>query len=88
MATKYLSSSSYPSQQRDPGQCRGAFLPVLVPLPGDGNLRWAARCRVASFADFTQLSGAGVILFLCQSDMGRLVLVTGNQGLGTSELLS
>lgn len=58
------------------------------PLPGDGNLRWAARCRVASFADFTQLSGAGVILFLCQSDMGRLVLVTGNQGLGTSELLS
>lgn len=45
------------------------------PLPGHGNARWAAQCRVASLDDLAQLSGTGVILFLGQAGIG-LVLVT------------
>lgn len=39
------------------------------PLPGDGNARWAARCRVVFPAALVQLPGAGVILFLGQAGM-------------------
>lgn len=82
MVTKYLSSSSYPSQQRDPGQCRGTHFPGMETSGGLLGVGWPLSLTSLNFLVL------GVILFLCQSDMGWLVLVTGNQGLGTSELLS